>query len=201
METTDIALIAGIGNPGAQYAETRHNAGWWFLDRLVGRFEFELSPEKRFKGYFGEFRWEGKRIRVIAPSVFMNRSGETIAPCAAYYRIDPSRILIAHDELDLDPGDARLKVGGGHGGHNGLRDIGMRLGSLDFPRLRIGIGHPNSSGQVTGYVLSRPPAAERLLIDRAIDKAMDTLLLVLSGEMERAMHLLHTKDGTALQQE
>ena len=133
----EISLIVGLGNPGNKYADTRHNAGWWFLDQLVNEYPFALKPETRFEGFFSEFRFDHRVIRILAPTTFMNHSGRSVASCTSYFRIESSQILVVHDEIDLEPGVCRLKFGGGHGGHNGLRDIGKSLGTTDFVRLRI----------------------------------------------------------------
>lgn len=186
-----VQLIVGLGNPGPRYDGTRHNAGFWFLDALVARYHCELRPESRFKGAVGRCIIAGQDCRLLRPDTFMNRSGESVAAVARFYRIPPEAIVVAHDELDLDPGVARLKRGGGHGGHNGLRDIIARLGSKDFLRLRIGIGHPGHRDQVVDYVLQRPSADDRAAIGRAIDRALDIVPDVVAGDLERAMNSLH----------
>jgi len=190
-----ISLVVGLGNPGSKYADTRHNVGWWFLERLTNDFQFDLKPETRFQGFFGEFRIDQRVIRVLAPTTFMNHSGRSVAPCVSYFKIDPKQILVIHDELDLEPGDCRLKFGGGHGGHNGILDIRKSLDTSDFLRLRLGIGHPKSASMVTRHVLSRPNMPDFELIHRSMDRAMKIMDLVMLGEIERAMHRLHTKDG------
>lgn len=190
----EISLIVGLGNPGKKYADTRHNVGWWFLDRLGSEYHFDLKPETRFQGLFSEFLFEQRVIRVLAPTTFMNNSGRSVAPCASYFRIEPNQILVVHDEIDLAPGICRLKFGGGHGGHNGLRDLGKSLDAADFLRLRIGVGHPQSASLVTNHVLSNPGVRNLALINRSMDQSMQVMNLVISGELERAMHHLHTRD-------
>lgn len=189
-----IALIAGLGNPGRRYAATRHNAGFQFLERLQAAGGLTLASEKRFNAELGGITRNGRAVRVMAPATFMNLSGRAVAPLAAFYRIPPPRILVVHDELDLAPGSARLKRGGGHGGHNGLRDIIERLGSGDFMRLRIGIGHPGPGAKcaVSSYVLGQPDAGDRALIDRAIGDALEVLDEVIAGNVDAAMRRLHT---------
>ncbi len=187
-----ISLIAGLGNPGPKYAETRHNAGFWFLQHLQQTFGCMLSPEKRYQADTGSFQFENRTIRVIAPQTFMNLSGRAVAPFAAYYRIPVNEILVVHDELDLDPGMVKYKQGGGHGGHNGLRDIVSRLGSKDFNRLRIGIGRPPAGMDVSAFVLQRTPANEAHLMQSALDQVFEVLPQLLRGESAKAMNQLHT---------
>lgn len=191
MAQAGIALIAGLGNPGNQYLETRHNVGFWLLERLQHNYSITFATEKKFKAKTARFECNGKSIRIIAPDTFMNLSGQSIAPMASFYRIVPSQILVIHDELDLPPGSARLKIGGGHGGHNGLRDIVGKLGGTDFLRLRIGIGHPGVDRDVSGYVLSKPPSSERVLIKEAIDRMIGVLPDVVCGDYQKAMNQLH----------
>lgn len=195
-EIQKVSLVVGLGNPGRQYTDTRHNAGRRFVERLAETFEFSLQPQSRFRADFGEFRLDQRVVRILAPTTFMNHSGRSVAPCAAYFKIAPDQILVVHDELDLEPGNCRLKFGGGHGGHNGLADIKKSLGTPDFIRLRIGIGHPGSAKRVTGYVLSRPDASDSALINKSMDKAMQVMQRVFAGQLEQAMHQLHTKDLT-----
>ena len=192
MSDESISLIAGLGNPGSQYAGTRHNAGFWFLGELQKKYSFSLSSEKKYKAETGHFNFQGRTIRVVAPSTFMNLSGQSVAPLANFYRIPAQQILVVHDELDMPPGTIKLKKGGGHGGHNGLRDISSRLGTLDFQRLRIGIGHPGNAKMVSGYVLKRPSEDDRYSILQAIDRAVDVMDQVLSGDTASAMLKLHT---------
>ena len=189
-----IALIAGLGNPGDKYAMTRHNVGLWFIEKLQRAYSIHFSLEKKFKAETGQFSYNGKNIRVIVPNTFMNLSGEAIAPMCSFFRISPSNVLVVHDELDFEPGTVKLKVGGGHGGHNGLRDIISRLGSNDFVRLRIGIGHPGNSNQVSNYVLKRPNHADSEKIESAIDQAIAVVPDIFNGNYQKIMDVLHRQD-------
>lgn len=192
-----IRLIVGLGNPGAEYARTRHNAGFWFVDALADRHGVKLKIEGRFHGAAAKLATAGAECWLLEPGTFMNRSGESIAAFAHFYRIAPEEILVAHDELDLPAGTVRLKQGGGHGGHNGLRDTHQKLGSNAYARLRLGIGHPGASHLVTGYVLGRAPAAEEAAVLAAVGDAVDIVPLLLKGEMQRAMNILHQRAGNA----
>ena len=187
-----ISLIVGLGNPGPSYADTRHNAGFRFLDALLRQSGGGLKQESRFAGGVGRIALAGREVWLLAPTTFMNHSGEAVGKFARFYKIPPAEILVAHDDLDLPPGTVRLKLGGGHGGHNGLRDVIPHLGTNEFARLRIGIGHPGSSAQVTPYVLKKAPAAEQSLIDAAIDNAVAHIGDIVGGEFERVMNALHT---------
>jgi peptidyl-tRNA hydrolase, PTH1 family len=191
--TQGISLIAGLGNPGPEYAETRHNAGFRFLDALLSGWALRLRHESRFGGDIGKFNVGGREVWLLAPQTFMNHSGESVAKLANYYKIPAAEILVVHDELDLAPGTVRLKVGGGNGGHNGLTDVTEKLGSPDYARLRIGIGHPGSAAQVVSYVLRRAPANEQELIDGAIERARQHLPEIVQGQFEKVMNALHTK--------
>jgi PTH1 family peptidyl-tRNA hydrolase len=192
--SSHIQLIVGLGNPGPQYERTRHNAGFWFVEAIARRHGGSFKSESKFHGEACKVHLEGKELWLLKPMSFMNKSGQAIAALARFYKIPPEGILVAHDELDLSPGDIRLKSGGGHGGHNGLRDTIDRLGgSRDFQRLRIGIGHPGHSSQVTGYVLGKAPADEQREMEDAIDRALDVLPLAISGELQKAMNRLHSK--------
>lgn len=187
-----IDLIVGLGNPGRQYEETRHNAGAWFVERLARRFGVSLSPDSKYQGITGRATLHGRDIRLLIPTTFMNVSGQSVVPFANFFKIPPQRMLVAHDELDLPPGTAKLKQGGGHGGHNGLRDIISKLGNnADFARLRIGIGHPGHASQVSGYVLGKAPAKEQQMIDDAINEAIAILPDLLDGNSNKAMNRLH----------
>ncbi len=189
-----VKLIVGLGNPGPEYTGTRHNAGFWFIDRLAAHWHAPLRREARFFGETARVRLPEGEVWLLKPATFMNRSGQSVAALAHFYKIPPREILVAHDELDFEPGAARLKQGGGHGGHNGLRDIITRLGNQrDFLRLRLGIGHPGDSRQVTGYVLGRPPAGERAAIEQALDEAVAVMPLLLRGEFQQAMQSLHSR--------
>lgn len=190
-----IKLIAGLGNPGNQYAETRHNAGFRFLDAVVRRFGATLKHENRFHGDVGKVMIAGHPVWLIKPQTFMNLSGDGVTTLSRFYKIDPEEILVAHDELDIPPGEVRLKQGGGHGGHNGLRDIHNKLGSREYMRLRIGIGHPGNAKQVSGYVLKKAPADEQALTDAAIQAAADEVENIVNGDYQKVMNRLHTNNG------
>ena len=191
MNQTAIALIAGLGNPGKQYIETRHNVGFWFIERLQRQFQIHFNLEKKFKAETGTFLFDGRQIRVIVPNTFMNLSGQSVAPMSSFYRIATPNLLVIHDELDLPPGTVRVKVGGGHGGHNGLRDISSRIGSSEFVRLRIGIGHPGSARDVSNYVLKRPNRDDQTKIEDSITRAIGVLPDLLAGDFQKAMNSLH----------
>lgn len=188
-----VKLIVGLGNPGPEYANTRHNAGALFVERLAEHMHCPLTQERKYFGLTGKFSHQGQGIRLLIPTTFMNRSGQAVSALANFFRIRPEEILVAHDELDIPPGTCKLKQGGGHGGHNGLRDIISSLGNQNsFHRLRIGIGHPGHSSQVTGYVLGRAPRSEQELIDSTIDFSLGVLPDILEGQFSRAMQQLHS---------
>jgi PTH1 family peptidyl-tRNA hydrolase len=189
----DIKLIVGLGNPGPKYSETRHNAGFWFVDDLASQYRSRFLPENKFHGEVARINLEGKDIWLLKPETYMNRSGLSVVSLAAFYKIAPENILVAHDEIDLKAGTARLKTGGGHGGHNGLRDIISHLGTKDFQRLRIGVDHPGSKDMVVDYVLKRPDAKDRQAIEDSINDALRVMPKVAAGEWEKAMHQLHTQ--------
>jgi peptidyl-tRNA hydrolase, PTH1 family len=188
-----IRLLAGLGNPGSQYEGTRHNAGFWWLDAVAQKLRAPLVPER---GYFGVVarinRAEGP-LWLLEPMTFMNLSGKSVAALARFFKIAPDEILVAHDELDLQPGQMKLKLGGGHAGHNGLKDIHAQLGSADFWRLRLGIGHPGVRAEVIDYVLRKPAPEQREAIEKCIELSLGALDLVLDGNMERAMMRIHAK--------
>ena len=189
-----IRLIVGLGNPGAQYEGTRHNAGAFFVRRLAAQYSLTLSADRNALGESARGLVAGHDLRVLVPGTFMNESGRSVAAMANYYRIDPDEILIAHDELDVPPGESRFKHDGGHGGHNGLRDVIPALGGRkDFWRLRIGIGHPGSARQVSGWVLSKASAADQIAIDTSIASAISALPLLLDGDAVKAMTALHSE--------
>ncbi|QTF08409.1 aminoacyl-tRNA hydrolase [Brenneria izadpanahii] len=190
---SSIKLIVGLANPGAEYAATRHNAGAWYVDRLAEIHRQPLKEESKFFGYTSRLNLAGRDIRLLVPTTFMNLSGKAVAAMATFYRIQPDEILVAHDELDLLPGVAKLKLGGGHGGHNGLKDIISKLGNNpNFHRLRIGIGHPGDKNKVVGFVLGKPPVSEQKLIDEAIDEAIRCTEILLKEDMVKAMNRLHS---------
>ena len=193
MPENTIQIIAGLGNPGNDYEKTRHNVGFWFIDHLVSQHNLTLKNEAKFSGEVAKFNSPSGNVWLIKPTTFMNRSGQSIARLAQFYKIKPEQILVVHDELDLSPGTVRLKKGGGHGGHNGLRDSIAQLGSKDFYRLRLGIGHPGSKERVVGFVLGKTPQSEKILIESAIDKALDLIEPIIQGNMQKAMNQLHAK--------
>lgn len=192
----DLKLIVGLGNPGPEYEHTRHNAGVWFIDELARGLGCSLQPDKKLKGATAIAQFEGKPVRLLVPDTFMNLSGQSVAACASFYKIAPEEILIAHDELDVALGTAKLKLGGGHGGNNGIRSIIQQLGNQNgFMRLRIGIGHPRDLApkrDVTGHVLGRPSQTERQLIDDCIEEALRALNLVANDQWQRAQTLIHS---------
>ena len=190
---TAIKVIVGLGNPGAEYRGTRHNAGADFVDALARDYGVSLQDESKFYGMTGRGHCAGHDLRLLVPTTFMNCSGQAVAAMASFFKIDPEEMLIAHDELDIPAGSARFKQGGGHGGHNGLRDIVPSLGNnAGFHRLRIGIGHPGHASKVSGYVLSKPSAIDRALIDAGIEEAIAALPLLLDGDATKAMTRLHS---------
>ncbi len=186
-----IRLIVGLGNPGAEYAHTRHNAGFWLLDMLAGEHNETFRNEAKFFADTARARIGGENLWLLKPMTFMNRSGRAVGAVSNYLKIRPEEILVAHDELDLAPGVARLKQGGGHAGHNGLRDIIQVLGGKDFWRLRIGIDHPGSAAKVVNYVLGRPSRDDREAMDTVLSRVLETLPEIVNGEMQRAMNRLH----------
>ena len=191
--STAIRLIVGLGNPGVDYEYTRHNAGANFLINLAHIYQVSFSVESKFFGLFASCEINQKTIRLLIPTTFMNISGRAVAAVANFYKIHPEAILVVHDELDLLPGMARFKLGGGHGGHNGLKDIIRALANNNkFARLRIGIGHPGNAKQVSHYVLKKAPDTEQRLIDDIMDSACKMIPAACNGDWERAMRELHT---------
>ncbi|MBE8595184.1 aminoacyl-tRNA hydrolase [Xenorhabdus sp. BG5] len=189
---SNIKLIVGLANPGAEYAQTRHNAGAWFVDLLAQRYNQSLKEENKFFGYTARINVNGQDIRLLVPTTFMNLSGKSVLALAGFYRIQPDEILVAHDELDLPPGVAKMKLGGSNGGHNGLKDIQNKLGNNpNFHRLRIGIGHPGDKNKVVGFVLGKPPASEQKLIDDAIDEALRCTDILIKDGVNKAINRLH----------
>lgn len=184
-------LIVGLGNPGAEYSETRHNAGFWFCERLAERLGVRFSAESRFHGLVANAREAG--VWLLMPQTYMNRSGQSVGALARFYRIAPAEILVVHDELDIPPGQLRLKFGGGLGGHNGLKDITAHCGTQDFWRLRIGIGHPGDRNQVVGFVLKRAPRDEQTLIDEAVERALEAWPQIARGEWNAATTRLNAR--------
>lgn len=186
-------LLVGLGNPGPRYTGTSHNVGFWLADRMAQAARVTFRADKRVPAELAELRFGGSTTWLVKPTTFMNRSGQAVGPLASYYRVPPERILAVHDDLDLPPGTARLKRGGGHGGHNGLRSLISHLGS-DFLRLRIGIGHPGKGGDVVAYVLSTPEPTARQAIEEAIERGLEVLPDAIGGQWDRAVQRLHTQD-------
>ena len=189
-----IQLIVGLGNPGSEYDRTRHNAGADFVAELARDLGANLITESKYFGLTARVAYHGQDLRLLIPTTYMNRSGQAVGAMANFFKIPPEAILVAHDELDLAPGTARFKLDGGHGGHNGLRDIISALGNnQNFPRLRLGIGHPGAAAQVANFVLKRAPSAEQALTDEAIQRAINCLPEAIKGDWNTAMKKLHTK--------
>jgi PTH1 family peptidyl-tRNA hydrolase len=190
---TPIKLIVGLGNPGAEYDHTRHNAGVDFVVELARQYNISLTPESKFFGVSGRGIIQQQDVRLLLPSTFMNLSGKSVAALTQFYKIEPEEILVAHDELDIAPGLARLKIGGGHGGHNGLKDIITRLGNnKNFARLRIGIDHPGNAKLVSNYVLKKASPIDFKLIEDSIYQAATVMPLAVEGKWNDAMKILHT---------
>ncbi len=189
---TAIRLIVGLGNPGREYESTRHNVGFVWLDELAREYKFNFNMETKFHGLSARGKVAEDELWLLKPQTFMNLSGRAVGALAQFYKITPAEILVVHDELDLAPGIARLKLGGGHGGHNGLKDIIAQLGTKDFWRLRIGIGHPGDRNEVSNYVLGTARREERDLIDAAIQRSLALAPLIIAGKLEAAMLKLHS---------
>ena len=188
-------LVVGLGNPGSEYAETRHNAGFWFCERLARELGTAFSKEARFHGLAASARADG--VWLLMPQTFMNRSGQSVAALARFYRIAPAEILVVHDELDIPPGQLRLKFGGGLGGHNGLKDITAHLGTQDFWRLRVGIGHPGDRNEVVNFVLKPPRREESALIDASLDRALLAWPLLARADWNAATQRLNARAAPA----
>jgi PTH1 family peptidyl-tRNA hydrolase len=188
-----VKLLVGLGNPGPEYEQTRHNAGFWWVDAAARRLGAHLAADRSCHGLLARVNRPEGPLWLLQPQTFMNLSGKSVAALARFYKIAPQEILVVHDELDLPPGQMRLKLGGSHAGHNGLRDIHAQLGSADYWRLRLGIGHPGVKAEVANYVLRKPPAAEREAIERAVEESVAQLELLLSDRMDQAMMKLHAK--------
>jgi PTH1 family peptidyl-tRNA hydrolase len=185
-----IRLIAGLGNPGRKHSRDRHNAGFWFAERLAAREQAAFRAEPKFQADVARLPGD---VWLVMPQTYMNLSGNAVATLARYYRIEPTELLVAHDELDFPPGTVKLKLGGGVAGHNGLQDIADQLGTKNFWRLRIGIGHPGDKNLVVGYVLSAPSPDDRALIDDAIARSLEVSPLILAGDLQAATTKLHTR--------
>ena len=188
-----IRLLVGLGNPGPEYEATRHNAGFWWLDAVAHKLGARLAPERSYFGLVGRVGAPGGSLFLLQPMTFMNLSGKSVAALARFFKIAADEILVAHDELDLMPGQVKLKFGGGHAGHNGLKDIHAQLGTADYWRLRLGIGHPGVKTEVVDYVLRKPAPDQRDAILTAIDLSLPALDLMLAGDMERALMKIHAK--------
>jgi PTH1 family peptidyl-tRNA hydrolase len=182
-----------LGNPGPEYEATRHNAGFWFIDAVARELRTNLAPERSYFGLVARVNRTDGPVWLLEPMTFMNLSGKSVAALARFLKIAPGEILVAHDELDLLPGQAKMKLGGSHAGHNGLKDIQAQLGSAEFWRLRLGIGHPGVASEVVNYVLRKPPAEQREAIAKSIEQSLSALTLLLEGDMERALMKVHAK--------
>ncbi|MDF1483103.1 aminoacyl-tRNA hydrolase [Extensimonas sp. H3M7-6] len=187
-----IKLFVGLGNPGPEYESTRHNAGFWWLDAAAQALGVQLVPERSYHGLVARTNIQGRSVWLLEPQTFMNLSGKSVAALARFYKIAPEEVLVAHDELDLPAGQVKLKRGGGHAGHNGLRDIHAQLGASDYWRLRIGIGHPGVKAEVIHWVLQKPSPEQRRLIEAAIAHSLQALPALLHGDMAKATLLIHT---------
>ncbi len=187
-----IKLFVGLGNPGPEYEATRHNAGFWWIDALARDLKLTLSPERSYHGLVARTQVGGRPIWLLEPQTFMNVSGKSVAALARFFKIEPNEILVAHDELDVVPGQAKLKLGGSHAGHNGLRDIHAQLGTADYWRLRLGIGHPGVRSEVVNWVLKRPLKEQREAIEDAIVRTLHAFPALVAGQMDKATLLIHT---------
>jgi PTH1 family peptidyl-tRNA hydrolase len=187
-----IKLFAGLGNPGPEYEATRHNAGFWWVDALAQELKVPLVAERGYHGLIARANVHGQSVWLLEPQTFMNLSGRAVAALARFYKIRPDEILVVHDELDVVPGEAKLKFGGGHAGHNGLRDIHAQLGTGDYWRLRIGIGHPGVKSEVTDWVLRKPAPDQRTAMQECIARTLKAVPALLAGEMDKATLLIHT---------
>lgn len=187
-----VELIVGLGNPGKEYANTRHNAGFWFVDALAQQYKVGFSKEKKFHGDVARCQFQGRDLWLLKPMTYMNLSGQALLAMTQFYKIPLESVLVVHDDLDLPTGVGRLKAGGGHGGHNGLRDIIERFSSNTFARLRIGIGHPGDKASVTDHVLNKISGEDEQAIKHVINAALTVMPLVIDGELQKAMNQLHT---------
>lgn len=188
-----IRLFVGLGNPGSEYEDTRHNAGFWWIDALARQWRATLQPERGYHGLVARVNLPQGPVWLLQPHTYMNLSGKSVAALARFFKIAPAEILVAHDELDLLPGQMKIKQGGSAAGHNGLKDMQAQLGSADFWRLRLGIGHPGVKAEVVNYVLRKPPLSERELIDGCIDRSLPAVQPMLDGDMAKAAMLVHAK--------
>lgn len=190
---TGIKLIVGLGNPGREYEATRHNAGVWFVDALAKQYNCSLSLQSKFQGMTDKMQCQQQICHLFVPNTYMNVCGRAVAAIMRFYKIDPTALLVVHDELDFDAGVIRLKEGGGHGGHNGLRDIIACIGSKDFYRMRVGIGHPGNKNKVASFVLKPPTKQEQVKIEASIDEGLAVIPELLDGDYQRAFHWLHSE--------
>ena len=187
-----IRLFVGLGNPGSEYDGTRHNAGFWYLDALSRELKTPVVMDKNYHGLVGRTTVNGQAVWLLEPQTYMNLCGKSVAGLARFFKLQPEEILVAHDELDLPPGEAKLKLGGSHAGHNGLRDIHAQLGSDRYWRLRLGVGHPGAKAEVVHWVLKKPSLDHRIAIDQTIDRAIKALPHLLTGSMDKATMQIHT---------
>ena len=187
-----IKLFVGLGNPGPEYEATRHNAGFWWIDALARDLKLQLAPERAYHALVARTQIAGRPVWLLEPQTFMNLSGKSVAALARFFKIEPAEILVVHDELDVVPGEAKLKFGGSHAGHNGLRDIHAQLGTGDYWRLRLGIGHPGAKSEVVGWVLKKPLKEQRDAIDDAITRSLHAMPALQAGDMVKAMQQIHT---------
>ena len=187
-----IKLFVGLGNPGPEYEATRHNAGFWWIDALARDLKLHLAPERAYHALVARTQIAGRPVWLLEPQTFMNLSGKSVAALARFFKIEPAEILVVHDELDVVPGEAKLKFGGSHAGHNGLRDIHAQLGTGDYWRLRLGIGHPGAKSEVVGWVLKKPLKEQRDAIDDAVTRSLHAVPALLAGDMTKAMQQIHT---------
>ena len=187
-----IKLFVGLGNPGAEYEATRHNAGFWWIDALARDLKVTLVPDKSYHARVARTTLHGQTVWLLQPQTFMNLSGKSVAALARFFKIQPDEILVAHDELDIVPGQVKLKFGGSHAGHNGLRDIHAQLGTGDYWRLRLGVGHPGVKAEVVNWVLKKPSQEHREAIEECIERTLKSVPALMAGEIEKAMLLIHT---------
>jgi peptidyl-tRNA hydrolase, PTH1 family len=188
-----IRLFVGLGNPGPEYDSTRHNAGFWWIDALAAKLGARLVPERSYQGLAARVNLASGPVWLLQPMTFMNRSGASVAPLARFFKIEPNQILVVHDELDLQPGQAKLKIGGSSGGHNGLKDITGLLGTPDYWRLRLGIGHPGVKAEVVNYVLKKPSPDHRTAIDKSIEQSLAASDALIGGQMDKALQMIHAQ--------
>jgi PTH1 family peptidyl-tRNA hydrolase len=187
-----IKLLVGLGNPGPEYEATRHNAGFWFVDAAARALKTTLVMDRSYHALVARTSFQGQSLWLLEPQTFMNLSGKSVSALARFFKINPDEVLVAHDELDLPPGEAKLKFGGSHAGHNGLRDIHAQLGTADYWRLRLGVGHPGVKSEVVHWVLKKPSLDHHIAIDQSVDRAITALPALLAGEMNKAMLQIHT---------